>query len=130
MRFGGASFSACGAGKDSVCASSFSMEKSGPRTSVRAMLTITRFHCPLANSDMACEARGASRTRQPSESRTFLSARWLTTSSSMIRIPTSAKEVSGGMQLQYSRDEFAASFGQVQGFQGGLDSAYRRIQSE
>jgi len=34
------------------------------------------------------------------------------------------------MQLQYIGDEFAASFGQVQGFQGGLDSAYRRIQGE
>src|ERR1700674_3022016 len=53
---------------------------------------ITRFHTPLASSPSAREAKGTIRTRHPSESRTCFKARWLTISSSTIRIPTSAKD--------------------------------------
>src|ERR1700723_1704791 len=69
------------------------MLNSGPRTSVIATFTITRLHWPLASSSIAAETSGTIRTRQPSESRTFFSARWLTISSSIIRMPTSAKAV-------------------------------------
>ena len=73
------------------------MLKSGPRTSVIATLTMTRLHSPLASSSIAAEASGTMRTRQPSESRMFFSARWLTTSSSTISFPTSAKATPPGL---------------------------------
>ena len=62
---------------DSAWANSFRVRKSGPCRSSKATLTMARSQLPVASSARACDGCATMRTRQPSESRTFFSARWL-----------------------------------------------------
>src|SRR6267378_4400925 len=71
-------------------ANSLRVEYTGPDRPVIETLTITSDHSPLDNSGRASLRTGTIRTFQPSESSTCRSADWLTTSSSIIRIPTLA----------------------------------------
>src|ERR1700726_1497406 len=68
-------------------ANSLRVEYTGPDRPVIEILTITSDHSPLDNSGSASLMSGTIWTCQPSESSTCRRAVWLTTSSSMIRIP-------------------------------------------